>query len=107
VNLPFVSFSHTYTFLADGAAITSDSTLRFRSRAWALGCLSLRMVLPGFAVSLAGPECGIQRARASSANCAKEAGTSDARRLSLPGSAVDQPEVRWCERDPVAQGQLY
>jgi hypothetical protein len=32
VNLPFVSFRYTYTFLADGAAITSDSTLRFRSR---------------------------------------------------------------------------
>jgi SAM-dependent methyltransferase len=33
VNLPFVSFRYTYTFLADGAVITSDSTLRFRSRA--------------------------------------------------------------------------
>ncbi len=32
VNLPFVSFRYTYTFLADGAVITSDSTLRFRSR---------------------------------------------------------------------------
>jgi hypothetical protein len=31
VNLPFVSFRYTYTFLADGAVITSDSTLRFRS----------------------------------------------------------------------------
>lgn len=26
------SFRYTYTFLADGAVITSDSTLRFRSR---------------------------------------------------------------------------
>jgi SAM-dependent methyltransferase len=32
VNLPFVSFRYTYTFRADGAAITSDSTLRFRGR---------------------------------------------------------------------------
>jgi SAM-dependent methyltransferase len=32
VNLPFVSFRYTYTFLADGAVISSDSTLRFRSR---------------------------------------------------------------------------
>jgi len=31
VNLPSVSFRHTYTFLADGAVITSGST-RFRSR---------------------------------------------------------------------------
>jgi SAM-dependent methyltransferase len=33
VDLPLVSFRYTYTFLADGAVITSDSTLRFRSRA--------------------------------------------------------------------------
>jgi SAM-dependent methyltransferase len=32
VNLPFVSFRYTYTFVSDGAHITSDSTLRFRSR---------------------------------------------------------------------------
>jgi hypothetical protein len=32
VALPFVSFRYTYTFLADGAVITSDSTLRFRGR---------------------------------------------------------------------------
>jgi SAM-dependent methyltransferase len=32
VNLPFVSFSHTYRF-PDGSEIASDSTLRFRSRA--------------------------------------------------------------------------
>jgi SAM-dependent methyltransferase len=32
VNLPFVSFSYTYTFRADGVVITSDSTLRFRGR---------------------------------------------------------------------------
>jgi SAM-dependent methyltransferase len=32
VNLPFVSFRCTYTFAADGAVITSDSTLRFRGR---------------------------------------------------------------------------
>ena len=32
VNLPFVSFRYTYTFLSDGAVITSDSTLRFRGR---------------------------------------------------------------------------
>ncbi|MEV0292152.1 hypothetical protein [Nocardia sp. NPDC050710] len=32
VRLPFVSFRHTYRFLTDGAIITSDSTLRFRSR---------------------------------------------------------------------------
>jgi SAM-dependent methyltransferase len=31
VDLPLVSFRYTYTFLADGAVITSDSTLRFRS----------------------------------------------------------------------------
>ena len=33
VCLPFVSFRYTYRFLADGAVVTSDSTLRFRSRA--------------------------------------------------------------------------
>ncbi len=32
VDLPLVSFRYTYRFLADGAVITSDSTLRFRSR---------------------------------------------------------------------------
>ena len=32
VNLPFVSFRYTCTFLADGAVITTDSSLRFRSR---------------------------------------------------------------------------
>jgi hypothetical protein len=32
VNLPLVSFRYTYRFLADGAVITSDSTLRFRGR---------------------------------------------------------------------------
>jgi len=31
-NLPFVSFRYTYWFASDGALITSDSTLRFRSR---------------------------------------------------------------------------
>ncbi|GAB3139732.1 class I SAM-dependent methyltransferase [Microbispora hainanensis] len=32
VSLPLVSFRYTYTFLADGAVVTSDSTLRFRDR---------------------------------------------------------------------------
>jgi SAM-dependent methyltransferase len=32
VDLPLVSFRYTYTFLADGEVIASDSTLRFRSR---------------------------------------------------------------------------
>jgi SAM-dependent methyltransferase len=32
VSLPLVSFRYTYTFRADGAVLTSDSTLRFRSR---------------------------------------------------------------------------
>lgn len=32
VSLPFVSFRYTYKFLADGAVLTSESTLRFRSR---------------------------------------------------------------------------
>jgi SAM-dependent methyltransferase len=32
VSLPQVSFRYTYTFLADGQVITSDSTLRFRDR---------------------------------------------------------------------------
>ena len=32
VDLPFVSFRDTFTFLADGAVLTSDSTLRFRGR---------------------------------------------------------------------------
>jgi SAM-dependent methyltransferase len=32
VSLPFVSFRFTYRFLADGAVLTSDSTLRFRGR---------------------------------------------------------------------------
>jgi SAM-dependent methyltransferase len=30
VDLPFVSFRFTYTFVADGTTVTSDSTLRFR-----------------------------------------------------------------------------
>ncbi len=30
VDLPYVSFHDTYTFAADGAVVTSDSTLRFR-----------------------------------------------------------------------------
>ncbi|MFE3455006.1 class I SAM-dependent methyltransferase [Nonomuraea sp. NPDC059194] len=32
VSLPFVSFRYTYRFLSDGVVVTSDSTLRFRSR---------------------------------------------------------------------------
>ncbi len=32
VSLPFVSFRYTYRFLSDGMVVTSDSTLRFRSR---------------------------------------------------------------------------
>jgi hypothetical protein len=32
VTLPLASFRYTYTFLADGAVLTSDSTLRFRDR---------------------------------------------------------------------------
>jgi SAM-dependent methyltransferase len=32
VSLPFVCFRYTYRFLADGAVITSDSTLVFRHR---------------------------------------------------------------------------
>ena len=32
MRLPFVSFRDTYRFLADGTVVTSDSTLRFRSR---------------------------------------------------------------------------
>jgi SAM-dependent methyltransferase len=32
VSLPFVSFRYTYRFLADGAVVTSESTLRFRGR---------------------------------------------------------------------------
>jgi SAM-dependent methyltransferase len=32
VSLPLVAFRYTYTFLADGAVLTSDSTLRFRNR---------------------------------------------------------------------------
>lgn len=33
VDLPFVSFRYTYRFLVDGMVVSSDSTLRFRSRA--------------------------------------------------------------------------
>ena len=32
VDLPFVSFRDTFTFGADGAVVTSESTLRFRGR---------------------------------------------------------------------------
>ena len=32
IDLPFGSFRFTYRFLADGAVVTSDSTLRFRDR---------------------------------------------------------------------------
>jgi SAM-dependent methyltransferase len=33
VNLPYVSFRHTYRFASDGVVVVSDSRLRFRSRA--------------------------------------------------------------------------
>jgi hypothetical protein len=33
VSPPLVSFRHTFVFAADGAVLTSDSTLRFRTRA--------------------------------------------------------------------------
>jgi SAM-dependent methyltransferase len=33
VALPYVSFRYTYTFASDGFVVTSDTTLRFRSRA--------------------------------------------------------------------------
>ena len=33
VNLPFVSFLHTFRFINSGAVVTSESTLRFRDRA--------------------------------------------------------------------------
>ena len=33
VDPPYVSFRYTYTFASDGSVLTSDSTLRFRSRA--------------------------------------------------------------------------
>lgn len=33
VSLPLVSFRHTWRFASDGAVLTSDSTLRFRSHA--------------------------------------------------------------------------
>ena len=32
IDLPLVSFRYTYTFASDGLRVTSDSTLRFRSR---------------------------------------------------------------------------
>ncbi|MFG2039626.1 class I SAM-dependent methyltransferase [Dactylosporangium sp. NPDC048998] len=32
ISLPLVSFRYSYRFLADGAVVTSDSTLRFRNR---------------------------------------------------------------------------
>ena len=32
VRLPFVTFRQSYEFASDGAVMTSDSTLRFRSR---------------------------------------------------------------------------
>lgn len=32
IDLPLVSFRYTYRFLADGAVVTSESTLRFRER---------------------------------------------------------------------------
>lgn len=46
VSLPFVSFRHTFVFVADGAVLTSDSRLRFRSRAELHGSLRAS----GFAV---------------------------------------------------------
>lgn len=45
VELPFVSFRYTYTF-PDGAVVTSDSTLRFRSRA----SVEADLAAAGFAV---------------------------------------------------------
>jgi SAM-dependent methyltransferase len=44
VRLPLVSFRCTYRFAADGAVITSDSTLRFRDRE------ELESTLPGYRV---------------------------------------------------------
>lgn len=32
MDLPLVAFRYTYTFLADGQVVTSDSILRFRTR---------------------------------------------------------------------------
>ena len=32
MSIPFVSFRDTYRFRVDGTVVTSDSTLRFRSR---------------------------------------------------------------------------
>ncbi|MEV6768936.1 class I SAM-dependent methyltransferase [Nocardia sp. NPDC051030] len=46
VELPYVSFRHTYTFRSDGTAITSDSTLRFRPR----GELESTLAAHGFTV---------------------------------------------------------
>ncbi|GAB3900554.1 hypothetical protein GCM10027612_62400 [Microbispora bryophytorum subsp. camponoti] len=46
VSLPLVSFRSTYTFLADGAVVTSDSTLRFRDR----GEVETSLVANGFRV---------------------------------------------------------
>jgi hypothetical protein len=46
VELPYVSFSHTFRFWADGTELTSDSTLRFRARdevAEALDAAGLRL----------------------------------------------------------------
>lgn len=40
VRLPFVSFRWTFVFEADGAVLTSDSTLRFRSRDEVLNSLA-------------------------------------------------------------------
>lgn len=46
VRLPFVSFRGTYVFAQDGATLTSESTLRFRSR----GEVEQSLVRAGFAV---------------------------------------------------------
>lgn len=40
VQLPFVTFRHTFVFQKDGAIITSDSTLRFRSKSEVMDSLS-------------------------------------------------------------------
>lgn len=40
VQLPFVTFRHTFVFHRDGAVITSDSTLKFRSKSEVIDSLS-------------------------------------------------------------------
>ena len=69
VDLPFVSFRYTYTFLADGAVLTSDSTLRFRGRDEVEASLAAR--------ATGCWRCGMPRIAPAGSSCSSPSARSD------------------------------